>query len=209
MTTLSALWEVLRQPLPIIRSSDLLQSAGRSTCNHLLSGFITIGGNLLKFWQKQICTVFWDMVYVWNATFPESGRDWHKLLLMFRATQVHAGTEQRQAGTGIQLAGAVPRRGPRPADSPLVPRRVAGCRDVDAATAGRGARWPGRAGVRPGGPTSCRTLHVRRFQPTRNHRCHRSNWRHWYVVTCLITWSFVALGSVTQMIPCQSLSLRE
>ena len=106
-----------------------------------------------------------------------------KLLLMYRTTQVHAGTEQRQAGTGIHLTGAVPRRGARPADSPLVPRRVAVCGGGDEATAGRRERRPGRAGVRPGRSASRRTVHLRRFQPTRNCWCHRSNWRHRYVVT--------------------------
>ena len=29
-----------------------------------LPNIIKIGINLTKFWQKQICTVFWDTVYI-------------------------------------------------------------------------------------------------------------------------------------------------
>lgn len=66
---------------------------------------------------------------------------------VYRTTQVQAGTAQHEAGTRIQLAGALHRRGPSPADGQLERRRVAGWRAGDAATAGRGEGRARRAGL--------------------------------------------------------------
>jgi len=39
-----------------------------------LPKIIKIDGYLTKFWQKQICTVFWDTVYTNNTSRPIASR---------------------------------------------------------------------------------------------------------------------------------------
>jgi len=31
---------------------------------------IKVGGKLMKLWQKQFCTVFWDTAYTWESWSP-------------------------------------------------------------------------------------------------------------------------------------------
>ena len=53
-------------------------------CHLPCQKFIKIGGNLPKFWQKQICTVFWDTVYInYNGSEMVHAHAWCKNSMIF------------------------------------------------------------------------------------------------------------------------------